>query len=146
MLTGATRQTAMQLHPVVVVKNAAECDDAFAAIAKLRVNVVFIQPVLTMSPDPTRRLAESAVKHRLAAISNRPFTEAGGLLSYEPDPLHVRRQTATFVDKILKGAKPADLPIEQPTQFELVLNLRTAQALGITIPAAVLSRADNVIR
>jgi ABC-type uncharacterized transport system substrate-binding protein len=93
------------------------------------------------------RLATLAVQNKLPAIYyNRGFAEAGGLLSYGPRASDFNwRRAAVFVDKILKGAKPADLPIEQPTTFELILNLKTAKALGLTIPPAVLARADEVI-
>jgi putative ABC transport system substrate-binding protein len=71
--------------------------------------------------------------------------EGGGLMSYGPDPYHLQRRVATYVDRILKGAEPADLPIEQPTKFELTVNLKAAKALGLTIPPAVLLRADDVV-
>ena len=76
----------------------------------------------------------------------RPYVEAGGLVSYGTDILHVWRRAAVFVDKILKGAKPADLPVEQPVKFELVVNLKTAKALGLTIPQSVLLQADQLIQ
>ena len=92
------------------------------------------------------RVAELAARHRLPAMyPNREFTDAGGLMSYGPTTLDLFRRTAIFVDKILKGAKPADLPVEQPTRFELVINMKTAKALGITFPRSILIRADQEI-
>jgi putative ABC transport system substrate-binding protein len=92
------------------------------------------------------RLAEAALKHGLPGCYwAREYVEVGGLLTYSADTTEFRRRAATFVDKILKGAKPADLPVEQPTKFELVINLKTAKALGLTIPPSLLLRADQVI-
>src|SRR5262249_6926690 len=94
-----------------------------------------------------KRLAEAALKHRLPGCYwTREYVDAGGLLTYSADTTEFRRRAATVVDKILKGAKPAELPVEQPTKFELVINLKTAKALGLTIPPAVLARADEVIQ
>jgi len=91
-------------------------------------------------------VADFAKKHKLPTVFGaREFTEAGGLMSYAPDISEGFRRAATYVDKILKGANPADLPIEQPTKFELVINLKTAKALGLTIPQSLLLRADQVI-
>ena len=94
-----------------------------------------------------RRIAELAVKSRLPAMYTlRLFVEAGGLISYSADLIEIHRRSAVFVDKILKGAKPADLPVEQPTKIELLLNLRAARALGLTIPQQLLLRVDEVIQ
>src|SRR5215813_6385611 len=92
------------------------------------------------------QLVDLAAKRRLPAMySNRAYTEVGGLMSYGPDVRDNFRRSASYVDKILKGAKPADLPVEQPTKFEIVVNLKTAKALGLTIPQSVLLRTDQLI-
>jgi len=93
------------------------------------------------------RIAKLAIEHRLPSmVPHRTYVEAGGLLSYGPDFRDLNRRISVFVDKILKGAKPADLPVEQPTKFDLVINLKTAKALGLTIPPSVLLRADQIIQ
>ena len=109
--------------------------------------VILASPVFTQN---VLRLAELVVQHRLPAIYyHRLFTEAGGLLAYGPhgsDPHWGWRRAAVYVDKILKGAKPGDLPVEQPLKFELVINLKTAKALGITLSPTLLFQADEVIQ
>lgn len=123
----------------------AEFETAFAAMAAQRA-----EALMTMSDTLTyihaQRIAELAAKSRLPAMY--PFDEiphVGGLMSYGPNIPDMFRRAATFIDKILKGAKPADLPVEQPTRFELVVNLKTAKTLGLTIPQSILVRADRVI-
>jgi putative tryptophan/tyrosine transport system substrate-binding protein len=99
-----------------------------------------------MSPTARRQLLDFVAKHRLPTMFLfRDYVSAGGLMSYSPDFSEMFRRAGTYVDKILKGAKPADLPVEQPTKFELVINLKTAKALGLRIPPSVLGRADQVI-
>jgi putative ABC transport system substrate-binding protein len=105
--------------------------------------LVFREPIFTAD---RQRIADFAATHRLPAIyGSQNFIEVGGLVVYSANFLDMLRRAAGYVDKILKGAKPADLPIEQPTKFEFVVNLKTAKALGLTIPPAVLVRADRVI-
>ncbi len=123
-----------------------EFDGAFAAMAKERVGALLVLSDAMLSSHRTR-LADLAARSRLpAAYGVRESVEAGGLMSYGPSILDSYRQAATYVDKILKGAKPADLPVEQPTKFELVINLKTAKALGITIPPHLLMLADEVLQ
>jgi putative ABC transport system substrate-binding protein len=127
------------------VRAAGEIEGAFRAATDARASslLVFAAGLLFTR---ARRVAELAARSRLPAMyANRPYVEAGGLISYGADLIDVWRRAAGFVDKILKGAKPADLPVEQPTKFELVVNRRAAQALGLTIPPSILLRADQII-
>ena len=93
-----------------------------------------------------KRIADFALRSRLPSLGNTTFTQAGGLMAYNADPVDSYRRVATYVDRILKGANPADLPVEQPTKFELVINLKTAKQIGLTIPQSMLYRADKVIK
>jgi putative ABC transport system substrate-binding protein len=110
------------------------------------------EALIVITPNPVAfanksRLASFAQQKRLPTMyANRDFVEAGGLMSYGPNVPDLFRRAAVYVDKILKGTKPADLPVEQPTKFELVINLKTATALGLTIPQSLLVRADEVIQ
>jgi putative ABC transport system substrate-binding protein len=141
----AARSLTLRLR-AIEARSAAELDTAFAAVADLRPSAFFTLPG-GMFQANVRRIIDFATKRRLPGVfPNRAFVEAGGLLSYAPNLAATWRRAAVFVDKILKGAKPGDLPIEQPTQFELVINLKTAKALGLAIPSSLLARADEVIQ
>jgi putative ABC transport system substrate-binding protein len=129
----------------VTVQAPDEIEAAFSAMAKARTEalVVFTDPMLYAQRS---RLADFAARNRLPTINMiKGHAEAGDLMAYGPDYRDLYRRAAEIVDKILKGAKPADLPIEEPTKFELVINLKTAKALGLTIPPSLLQRADQVI-
>ncbi len=129
----------------VEARGPADFDRAFSDITRARAGALTVL-ASNMILGERRRLAELAAKNRLAAVYPlREFVDAGGLMAYGPDLADVFRRAATYVDKILKGAKPADLPVEQPTKFELVINLKTAKALGLTVPPTLLNRADEVI-
>jgi putative tryptophan/tyrosine transport system substrate-binding protein len=140
----AARSLDVQLQ-LVQAQTSGQIEGALAAIAKERAAAML---VLTdaMFLGQHRRLAELATKSRLPAMfGQREFVDAGGLVAYGPSLPDMFRRAATHVDKILKGAKPADLPVERPAKFELVINLKTAKALGVAIPQTVLLRADEVI-
>jgi putative ABC transport system substrate-binding protein len=141
----AARSLGLQLQ-LLEARGPEEFDGAFAAMARERVGALFVVTDPAYSPHRAR-LAELAAKSRLPSIfTQREDAEAGGLISYGPRLSDLWRRGATYVDKLLKGARPADLPVEQPTKFELVINLKTAKALGLTIPPSVLARADEVIQ
>ena len=128
------------------IRDAGEIDGAFKAATDARVGALFVSGSAAYDPY-ARRIAELAVKHRLPAMYViRRYVDAGGLMSYSGDLNEINRRAAVFVDKIFKGAKPADLPVEQPTKFELVINLKAAKAIGLTIPQSVLLRADELIQ
>jgi len=121
-------------------------EKVFAAVSKQRPDGLYVAGGSLMASSG-KRIASFALKSGLPSMySNREAVDAGGLMSYHADPEHSYRLAATYVDKILKGAKPADLPVEQPTKFELVINLKTAKQIGLTIPQKVLARADKIIK
>src|SRR5260370_22920997 len=123
----------LRLQPIAIaVKNRGDFGDAFAEIASARVDALFVSE--TMTPAARKQIVDFAVKNRQPPMfMNRDYVEAGGLMSYAPDFSDAFRHAAYYVDKIFNGPKPADLPAEQPTKFELVINLKTARALGLTI-------------
>ena len=124
-----------------MVRSAEEFEIAFANMSKAGAQAVIIQPSL-----PRKRALDLSLVHRLLPVSpTRLFPEEGGLMSYSGNQNDQYRRAAVFIDRILKGAKPADLPVELPTKFELVINLKTAKALGLSVPATLLARADEVI-
>jgi putative tryptophan/tyrosine transport system substrate-binding protein len=140
----AARSLGLQLLKGLVTQ-ARDLDRIIEGLAKDKAQglLVLTDPMISAE---ARRIAELAALHRLPAMYwARWFVEAGGLAAYSADYDAMVRRAATYVDKILKGAKPADLPVEQPTKFELVINLKTAKALGLTIPPSLLARADQVI-
>ena len=129
---------------VVHVRSSDELDGAFAAAARSRVGAVYVTGVIASLHRA--RIAELALKHQLPTVGSSPeLGDAGWLMGYGPSLIDQHRRAADFVDRILKGAKPADLPVEQPTKFYLAINLKTAKALGLRIPQPLLVRADQVI-
>jgi putative ABC transport system substrate-binding protein len=128
------------------VRKPDDLDDAFALAVKGRAGGVLVLASAFFSSQAPR-IVSLAARTRLPAIyEHQGFVELGGLLSYGPSPRDMFRLIASYVDKILKGGKPADLPVEQPTKLELVINLKTAKALGLTLPQSLLLRADRVIQ
>jgi putative ABC transport system substrate-binding protein len=142
----AARSLGLTLH-YLEVKSSTDFDKAFEAISREHADGLLVFPeILTMVHR--QRIAEFATKRRLPGMFGwRVYVEAGGLMSYGPDLDDIyRKRIAMYVDKILKGAKPTDLPVEQPTKFEVIINLKTAKQIGLTVPPNVLARADRVIR
>jgi putative tryptophan/tyrosine transport system substrate-binding protein len=148
MLKGAdaaARALGVRLQ-VVEARGPADFDRAFSDMTRARAGALTVLPS-SMFNSERSRLVDLAAKNRLPAVYPwREFVDAGGLMAYGPNLADLYRRAATYVDKILKGAKPGDLPVEQPTKFELVINLKTAKALGLTIPQSLLQRADEVIQ
>ena len=142
----AARSLKIQLQALEVRGPNPDFEGAFQAAAKGRAGALITvrSPVLNRYP---KRIADLAIKNRLpATYEGSEYVEAGGLMSYAANTAENYRRAATYVDKILKGTKPADLPVEQPTKFEFVINLKTAKQIGLTIPPNVLTRADKVIK
>ncbi len=144
-IKGRSQTLGLRLE-LLAVRSAVDLNGAFAAMTRERVGALLVLSgsVAFLERD---RLAHLATQHQLPTMfTQREHAEAGGLMSYGANLAHLFRRAATYVDKILKGAKPADLPVEQPTKFELVINMKTAKALGLTIPPSLLLRADEVIQ
>jgi putative ABC transport system substrate-binding protein len=128
------------------VRAAEDFDRAFAALSKKLPDGLYV-PSGPLVRDNGKRIAGFALKSRLPSVyGSREAVNAGGLMYYGADLADIYRRAAYYVDRILKGAKPADLPVEQPTKFELVINLKTAKQIGLTIPQSILYRADKVIK
>ena len=135
---GSALRVEIEIH---MINAAEELEAAFATMKKNAADAVVVQPSL-----PRRLVAELALKYRVPSIApTQAFAALGGLASYAGSPKEAARRTAAIIDRILKGSKPADLPVEQPTIFELAINLKTAKALGLDIPPTLLARADEVI-
>ena len=134
----AAKSTGVRIN-IVDVRRPQDIDGAFATMAQQHADAVIVQGVLTASAWQTGNLA---VRHRLPSLSvTKQFAESGGLMSYSGSFTDIYRRAASYADRILKGAKPAELPVEQPTKFELVINLKTAKALGLTVPPSLLAGA-----
>jgi ABC-type uncharacterized transport system substrate-binding protein len=142
--TAAARALRLQLY-VVEVRDSAQLDGAFSAMIRDRADALVMMPDLFFL-DQRRRIVDLAAQNRLPAMYPwREPVDAGGLMAYGANAADILRRAGVYIDNILKGARPADLPVEQPTKFELVINLKTAKALGLTIPQSLLQRADQVI-
>jgi putative ABC transport system substrate-binding protein len=142
----ASRSLGIRTQPLELRGPSYDVGGAFAMAAKEHAGAVVVMNSAVLFRERAQ-IAQLAVKHRLPTMSAlREYAEAGGLMSYGTNLPDMVRRAATYVDKILKGAKPGDLPMEQPTRFELVINLTTAKALGLTIPQSLLQRADEIIQ
>jgi putative tryptophan/tyrosine transport system substrate-binding protein len=147
-LVGMAKETARSLRlqlTVVEARAPTELENAFVAMVRAHVSALVVLSN-GMFWGQRVRIVDLALRHHLPSIfGNTEFAEVGGLMTYAPNSVDPYRRVAAFVDKILKGAKPADIPVEQPAKFDLVINLKTAKALGLTIPPSLLARADQVI-
>jgi len=137
----AGRTAGIEIDPIVMVRGLDEVEAAFSAMARDRVDALVVPGIFF-----AKTIADPAIKYRLPSASVlRSFADAGGLMSYGADIPHMYRHSAIFIHKMLQCTKPADLPVEQPTKFELVINLKTAKAIGLDVPLFVQQRADEVI-
>jgi len=144
MLRGAARRLGITLRSLEA-RNANEVGRALAGLNKEGVGALHVPP--SVATPYRKQIMDFAARNRSPVMyDTRDYVEAGGFMSYGPNFADQFRRAATYVDKILKGAKPTDLPVEQPTRFELVINLKTAKALGLTVPPSILIRADQVIQ
>jgi putative ABC transport system substrate-binding protein len=141
----AAKMLGVQLK-IVEARTPAELEGAFSTMHTDRASALLAVSGAGFYLNRAQIVALALRKRLPSVFQNREFVEAGGLLSYGPSTVANYRRAALFVDRILKGAKPSDLPVEQPTKFELVINLKTAKALGLTIPQSLLVRADEIIR
>ena len=141
----AGRALRISLDPVVEVRRTDELDNAFTAIASARPDALTVIADRSLLAHRKQIVEFAAVKRLPCMYPYREYVDAGGLMSYAPSNIELFRGAATYVDKILKGAKPGDLPIQEPTKFELVINLKTAKALGLDVPQTLLARADEVL-
>jgi len=142
----SARRIGLDVRPFIL-GNVTELGGMFASMGRDAATGVICQPIFAVDPDVRRTIVRLTLEHRLPSISGlRDFAEAGGLVAYASEFTDLPKRAAVYVDKILKGTRPGDLPVEQPTKFELVINLKTAKALGLTIPHFVLVRADRVIQ
>jgi putative ABC transport system substrate-binding protein len=142
----AAERLGLQMQPVVI-GSLEELDSAFVAMRSEQAEALIVQPLFMVVHGQGQKIAALAATHRLPTVSEgNQFAEDGGLLFYGPDRLAQLRRSVIFVDKILKGAKPGDLPVEQPLKFTLIINLKTAKTLGLTIPPTLLFQADEVIQ
>ena len=145
-MQGAARTMHIALPSPIMVRGVEQFESVFTNARTDRIGGL-IFPSDALAVLHRQKVVELAAKHRLPALySHREFVEAGGLMAYGPSFVERFRRAATFVDRIIKGAKPADLPVEQPTKFQLVLNVKTAKTLGLTFPPALLTRADEVLQ
>jgi putative ABC transport system substrate-binding protein len=144
-LDEAARQLGLEIEGVFLVRKPEDFDATFTSMTQRQVHAVILSSS-SITMENRHRAAEAALQHRLPVIAAfREFPEAGMLMSYGPNIAAIYRRAASYVDKVLKGTSPGEIPVEQPTRYDLVVNLKTAKALGLTIPPTLLARADEVI-